>query len=189
MSAMRKLGLLMGSMAGMWLAGCGEDKPAPAPPAPIVRKAAASAGASAAAEKGPAYVYSYNPTGKRDPFRATAVASEVKRTSSACDEPLCQYELDQLTLVAVVTGDSNPIAMVEDSGGNGYLVKRNTRIGKQGGRVTQILRDSITVTELFTAPDGKVVSNPVSLGVKTDKEAENPVDLLSNKAFNKDSSP
>ena len=55
--------------------------------------------------------------------------------------------------------------------------------------MTQILRDSITVTELFTAPDGKVVSNPVSLGVKTDKEAENPVDLLSNKAFNKDSSP
>src|SRR6185295_12013708 len=138
-------------------AGCGGDAAAPSSQAPTAaapgtpaapKKAPAAAPAAAPVAPVSAYQYAYNPLGKRDPFRSPledlrnqAQGSQVE----TCSEPLCQWDLDQLILVAVVTGDANPIAMVEDPQGRGYIIKRNTKIGKQGGKVTQILRDSVTV--------------------------------------------
>jgi type IV pilus assembly protein PilP len=166
------------------LAGCGSDHPAPAvaargAPAPK----AAQAPSVAAAPVGPAYIY--NPIGKRDPFRSPdldlARASAV--SNSACNEPLCKFDLDQLTLVAVISGDSNPVAMVQDPQGRGYILHRNTRIGRQGGKVTQILRDSVIVTEYFTAPDGKSNANQLTLAIKADRQAPPELDLSTGKTY------
>src|SRR5262249_17804956 len=50
--------------------------------------------------------YSYDPVGKRDPFRSPVEdMKQVQNENSPCSEPLCQWDLDQLTLVAIVTGD------------------------------------------------------------------------------------
>src|SRR4051812_1841135 len=102
-------------------AGCGDAPPssqaptAAAPGTPAAQKKAAPA-AAAPAPVAPVstYQYAYNPLGKRDPFRSLledlrnqAQGSQVE----SCSEPLCQWDLDQLILVAVVTGDANPIAM------------------------------------------------------------------------------
>ncbi|HLL52720.1 MAG TPA: pilus assembly protein PilP [Myxococcaceae bacterium] len=152
--------------------GCEEER-APAAPAPTAKKAAAGGGAAAptaqAASATP-FVYAYNPVGKRDPFRSPVAEIRPNDTpgQSSCTEPLCVYDLDQLTLVAVVTGDANPIAMVEDPQGRGFIVRRNARMGKQGGKVTNILRDSVTVTEFFTDQTGRVNANPVNLKLKSD---------------------
>ncbi|XXF76626.1 pilus assembly protein PilP [Myxococcaceae bacterium GXIMD 01537] len=162
------------------LAGC-DDPPKPArpvaTPAPQA-SAPVAAEAPAAAAAAPAYVYNYSPVGKRDPFRSPL--EELGRTKqqtqvSVCTEPLCQWDLDQLKLVAVVTGDANPLAMVEDPMGRGHIVRRNAKMGRQGGKVTQILRDSVTVTEYLPGgSDGKVISNPVSLQLRPD-DARAPV--------------
>jgi type IV pilus assembly protein PilP len=165
------------------LTACGDDHPAAPPPAVAPKKPAPVAKPSVE-PAAPAYVYAYNPTGKRDPFRSVFADSDSQKLQAGpCDEPLCQYDLGQLTLVAVVTGDANPVAMVEDSQGRGFIVRRNSRMGRQGGRVTQILRDSITIMEKFQAPDGKLVSNPVSLAVRTDAMSETPLDLTSGKPY------
>jgi type IV pilus assembly protein PilP len=162
---------------------CGDDHPAPAAAAPV-KKAQAAPPKPVAPPPAAAYVYTYNPTGKRDPFRSVFADNQQRQAQTGpCDEPLCQYDLGQLTLVAVVTGDANPIAMVEDSQGRGFIVHRNSRMGRQGGRVTQILRDSITIIEKFTTGDGKMVSNPVSLAVRGDATTETPLDLLNGKPY------
>jgi type IV pilus assembly protein PilP len=167
------------------LAACGSDQPAPTS---AVKNAQASAKAPpppapAATPAGPAYIY--NPIGKRDPFRSPdldlARASSVN--SAACNEPLCKFDLDQLTLVAVVSGDSNPVAMVQDPQGRGYILHRNTRIGRQGGKVSQILRDSVIVTEYFTAPDGKSTANQLTLAIKADRQSPQELDLSTGKTY------
>jgi type IV pilus assembly protein PilP len=81
--------------------------------------------------------------GGRDPF----VAPKEPPPDSSCAEELCRFKLDELRLVAVVSGDANPVAMVEDPFGKGIIVRRRARIGKRGGRVTAITRECITVTE------------------------------------------
>jgi type IV pilus assembly protein PilP len=130
------------------------------------------------------YVYAYNSIAKRDPFRSLVEEVRAPTTeNTACTEPLCQWDLDQFTLVAVVTGDANPLAMLEDPQGRGYLIRRATRVGRQGGKVTQILRDSVTVTEYWTGPDGKINPNPVALRMKAEKTIVPDVDLATGKKY------
>ena len=164
------------------VAGCGSSPPATAAAAKAAPPKAAPP-PSATMATGPAYVY--NPIGKRDPFRSPdldlARASAVN--NSACNEPLCKFDLDQLTLVGVVSGDSDPVAMVQDPQGRGYILHRNTRIGRQGGKVSQILRDSVIVTEYFTAPDGKSNANQLTLAIKADRQAPPELDLSTGKTY------
>ncbi len=171
--------------------GCSGQPPpspppaAPPPPAtpPVAAAPVAVAGGAGTPEQA-LYVYSYNPLAKRDPFRS--LVEEVRAPNgenTVCREPLCQWDLDQLTLVGLVTGEANPLAMVEDPQGRGYLLRRSTRMGKQGGKVTQILRDSVTVTEYWTGPDGKINPNPVNLRLKPDKAIVPDLDLSSGKNY------
>jgi type IV pilus assembly protein PilP len=167
------------------LAGCGDDYEPPPPAAPARPAAAATTTTAApAAAAGSTYIYSYNPVGKRDPFRSPV--DEIKKDtnqpggSQECNEPLCQWDIDQLKLVAVVTGDANPLAMVEDPMGRGHIVRRNTRMGRQNGKVTQILRDEVVVTEVITTAD-RAISNLVKLELRQDTTRDPAYDLLTGK--------
>ncbi len=165
------------------LAGCGEDAPPPAPAkaAPAKTAEPQKDKAAEASVATTTYVYNYNPVGKRDPFRSP-IEDMVRETPQpglpvACNEPLCQWDIDQLKLVAVVTGDANPLAMVEDPLGRGHIVRRNTRMGRQGGKVTQILRDEVIVTEVITTPE-RVIQNPVKLELRQDSKVDPAYDLM-----------
>lgn len=177
---------LLVTLLGAAAIGCGDGKKA-APvadtakkPELVSRAATPDAGTVIAAP----YVYAYNPVGKRDPFRS--LIDEVRAPaadSAVCREPLCQWAIEQLTLVGVVTGDANPVAMVEDPQGRGYVVHRNTRMGKVGGKVSQIFRDTVTVVELWTGPDGKMSPNPVTMRLKADNAFAPVIDLESGKQY------
>jgi type IV pilus assembly protein PilP len=127
----------------------------------------------------------YNPIGKRDPFRSPDAepATQAALANATCTEPLCRFDIDQLTLVAVVSGDANPLAMVQDPAGRGYFVRRNTRVGRQGGKVTQIMSDAVVITEYFTTPDGKTTANPVTLAIKSEKIPDQETDLATGKSY------
>jgi len=163
--------------------GCGDDTVAPPPPPSAPRKAAAVTSAYDAGVDSSPYLYSYNPIAKRDPFRGQsmegdATAPDPGKDSQTCDEPLCQFDLDELNLVAVVSGDSNPLAMVEDRTGTGHLVRRNTRLGKQGGKVTSILRDCMVVTSFVRGADGRAQPNRQNMCVKKETRQMPVLDLM-----------
>jgi type IV pilus assembly protein PilP len=68
----------------------------------------------------------------RDPFRAYAelfVASPTKKTSQQ-KVVADHYALDELKLVAVVTGHTAPRAMFVDPTGKGHLVTRGEFVGR-----------------------------------------------------------
>lgn len=183
--------LVLGAVLGALVAGCdsgggGGGEQAAAPTAPARRPAAVDAGV-AVAESGEPYQYSYVAMGKRDPFRSSQLGTPEEGPKGgasgpnieACDEPLCQVDLDELKLVAVVSGDANPVAMVEDKSGVGHVVRRNTKVGRQAGKVTAILRDCIVVTSFVVGPDGRAQPNRQNLCVSTEGQGTNPVlDLM-----------
>ncbi len=181
---MRLVRLLAVAIFSALLGRCASQPAAPPPVPPAAPKAVAAAARDGGVPDAPPYVYSYNPLAKRDPFRS--LVEEVRTTSaenSVCAEPLCQWDLGQLTLVGVITGEANPLAMVEDPGGKGHIIRRSSRMGKQGGKVTQILRDTVTVTEFWTGPDGKVNPNPITLHMKPDKALLPDIDLVTGKKY------
>ena len=182
------------TLAAGVLGACGSDSgsaPLASAGKPTARAAKRDAG-SASPEATPApapiatqFVYAYNALGKRDPFRSP---EELRRSaasagSAPCRDPLCQWDLSQLQLKAVVTGDANPFAMLEDPQGAGHIVRRNSQVGRQGGRVTQILRDSLTITEYFTQPDGKRAAMPKDVSMDPDKGFVPATDLRSGKTY------
>jgi type IV pilus assembly protein PilP len=145
------------------LAACGSKKPPPAPAAAPPAPPAAAAPAAPAAAPPPAEQkkpgepeWSYSSVGKRDPFRS--FLSEIERgqggLATRCATPLGRFELEQLKLVAVITGLEDPVAMVEAPTGVGYSVRRGACIGKNGGVVGAVRSGEVVVAEWAVRADG-----------------------------------
>jgi type IV pilus assembly protein PilP len=156
MSPRRRIAVAVAAAA---LAACGSS----APPRPAAPAAAAAAAKPAAAQpaapdaKKPAEAeWSYSSVGKRDPFRS--FLSEIARgqgsLTTRCSTPLGRFELDQLKLVAVVTGLEDPVAMLEAPSGVGYSVRRGACIGKNGGVVAAVRSGEVIVSEWAVRADG-----------------------------------
>jgi len=108
--------------------------------------------------------YQYNPTGKADPFKPFIQLTPVRElVRTAPLTPLQKYDISQLKLVAILSTPEGNIALVEDSTGRGYFVKRGTEIGKNDGKVTKILKDRIIIEELYSDVWGQTKKNEVYL--------------------------
>ena len=111
----------------------------------------------------------YTSVNKRDPFRSPFLASERIRASEysakkdKVDDNVKRaktilefYPLEQLKVTAVITGISNPIALVTEPGGSGHTVRRGTPLGSHGGRVSRIYSNGIEVSEISKDPKTKL---------------------------------
>jgi type IV pilus assembly protein PilP len=137
---------------------CGDSKPVqrPAAPQPAAAAPVAAAPAAADAKKPAEPEWSYTSAGKRDPFRNVLADLERGQASLAtrCATPLGRFEIEQLKIVAVVTGLEDPVAMVEAPNGVGYSVRRGACIGKNGGVVASIRSGEVVVGEWTVRADG-----------------------------------
>ncbi|MBU0673061.1 MAG: pilus assembly protein PilP [Proteobacteria bacterium] len=95
--------------------------------------------------------FSYEVEGRPDPFmpfisdRTSPVASETSDTEKLTG--MRQYEPGQLSLVAIMLSDDNPMAMVQDSAGKGYVIRRGTKIGRSG-IVSDIIGNQVIIKQL-----------------------------------------
>ncbi|MEB2343683.1 MAG: pilus assembly protein PilP [Deltaproteobacteria bacterium] len=131
----------------------------------VVQQRAAKPGEPAAPQEGLVaaagdYTYVAAP-GRRDPFRSF-IEDQKQRLAKTERGPLEQFDLSQLTVVAVVWGTGRPRALVEDPSGRGYVVQVGTPIGKNDGSVTSISDNAVTVRETYVD----------YLGAQTQKEIE-----------------
>ncbi|MBI3302287.1 MAG: pilus assembly protein PilP [Deltaproteobacteria bacterium] len=101
--------------------------------------------------------YRYDPAGKRDPFLSpfTAATPELGTAEEQPKTPLQRFDLGQLKLVGVIWEASEPKALIEDSGGLGYIVTRGTLIGSKGGVIKTIEPKRVVVEEYQTDFYGK----------------------------------
>lgn len=127
---------------------------------PGAQKDAAGPERQGLTRSGDGYEYTAAP-GRRDPFRSF-IEDQKKRLAKTERGPLEQFDLSQLTVVAVVWGTGRPRALVEDPSGRGYVVQVGTPIGKNDGTVTGIGDNAVTVRETYVD----------YLGAQTSKEIE-----------------
>lgn len=114
--------------------------------------------------------YIYTPVGKRDPFRSAYkdLLQESKQTEPKT--PLQGFEIDQLKLIAVISGIAQPMAMILAPDGKGYSVQLGTYVGKNNGRVVRIRTAEVIIAEDFKDWNQKKVTNFITIKLK--KEAE-----------------
>ena len=79
-----------------------------------------------------------------------------------------RLDLDKVKLVAVVWNIPEPKAMVEDSGGKGYIITKGTPLGKNRGKVTRISASGVVVTEPYDTSPGKTKTREITLKLYAD---------------------
>jgi len=109
--------------------------------------------------------YTYNPVGKRDPFRAYA-GELVQEVSAIATSPLERFELDQLKLTGIVWGIASPRALIQAPDGQSYIVRKDMRIGTHRGRVSRITRRELFIEEEYRDPTGKLVVRESMLEIR-----------------------
>ncbi len=99
----------------------------------------------------------YTASKLRDPFIPFLKTQEGGNKRKAALTPLEKFALGELRVVGILKKGKRFIALVEDNVGKGYTVKRGMKIGKNGGVVTKIGKDSISIVEEFEDISGKKV--------------------------------
>ena len=104
----------------------------------------------------------YNPIGKLNPFeplfkdQPAIPASKKKRKKRVPRTPLERIALSQLKLTGIIQASSGNRALVQESSGKGYIIKRGTYIGLNAGKVTEIRGDVVIIEEEVENVMGKV---------------------------------
>jgi type IV pilus assembly protein PilP len=106
----------------------------------------------------------YDPKGKADPFepllRDEATpnqAGKLMRKQREAQSPLEKIDLGQLKLVAIIAAPSGNLAMVQESSGKGYILRKGTYIGLNSGKIVDIASDKVLVEEEFEDVYGKTI--------------------------------
>lgn len=114
------------------------------------------------------FSYSYNPFGKRDPFRSYLLDQTTQKRDTS--NPLLNFDLAKFRLKGVVWGITNPRAIVIDGDGRGHIIRRGTRIGRNRGRVVRILKNGVVVAEEFRDPLGKLIVSEFTMKLSEEQK-------------------
>ena len=110
------------------------------------------------------------PESNRDPFRPMTLRTKVDNNTRKRENlsPLERFELSQLKLVGIVWEIKDLRAMVEDSGGLGYVIKVGTPIGNNDGKVKAIYRNEVVVEEFYSDDYGARKKRDVGMKLLTE---------------------
>lgn len=185
---MKKLGALAALTLTMLQVGCGEEVvTAPtvdeyaaerskvaaslATSHPAAHSAAAGTAAAAQGESNlqagfgvVADSYVYEMVGKRDPFRSFKYVGD--ETASLGIGPLGDYELGQLSVIAVVWDTGKPRALIADPGGRSFVIREGSQIGKNKGRVIHIGDNLVLVKETYVDFAGDETTKDVEMRIR-----------------------
>lgn len=108
----------------------------------------------------------YDPTGKRDPFRAFKWTQADRNRNREALGPLEQFDLSQLSLVAVVWETGNARALIQDPSGGTYIVAKGARVGKNEGKITAIGDNMVRVKETYVDFLGRETTKDIELRMR-----------------------
>lgn len=160
---------------GTLACGCSDSgEPEPASPAATggaPRDAAQKSAAQQQNVPAEARAFSYSPVGRRDPFRSYLTQVQERRDAQVRDhrhEATEDFDVAQFRLVGLITGTSQPKAMVDDPNGEAHVLHVGSRIGKNGGRVVSIGPRGLTVQEDTVDASGHALSVPITVRLPED---------------------
>ena len=129
-----------------------KDVPPPALPSTVTAPAGSAIDGIPAAS--PLGLGGYDPAGRRDPF-APVLSQLAPGQTDPTLPPLQRVSLTDMNLIAIIWGAYGYTGMVQTPDGNGYSVRKGTRIGPNSGVVSAVTEKGIIVQERFTDVYGR----------------------------------
>jgi len=116
-------------------------------------------------------VYAYEPKGRRDPFaslievKPSGVQKPVKGAS-----PIESFDVDEIKLIAIVWDRQKSYAMVTLPDKKSFTIRKGMTLGLYGGKVSEITRDSIIITERIKDYRGQLKTKDTILKLRKEEE-------------------
>jgi Tfp pilus assembly protein PilP len=111
--------------------------------------------------------FTYESTGVRDPFRSFEWEEKGRKATLGNDRgPLEQYDIGQMSLLAVVWNTGVARALVRDPAGKSYIVGTGTRMGKNEGLVTNINDNLVVVKETYVDFLGQETTKDIEMRIR-----------------------
>jgi type IV pilus assembly protein PilP len=158
---------------GIALIACEDKKPAQKPQPQAAAPQAAVAAAPAAPQnevKAEKEVYVYETKGRRDPFvPLTDVVKErplKKRGSSAIED----IDVEEIKVIAIAWDSRQYFAMVTLPDKKSYTIRKGMTLGLYGGKVREITKDSVIVTEQIKDYKGQLKTKDTILKLRKEEE-------------------
>jgi type IV pilus assembly protein PilP len=107
--------------------------------------------------------YTYNPSGKPDPFRPfvtvdTAVAKQqLAKKAEVSMFPLQRADAEKYRIVGIAGDKNHRVAICEDTAKKFYPLYVGTHIGLYNGKVIEILADRVIIEEYETKKPRRVI--------------------------------
>jgi type IV pilus assembly protein PilP len=107
--------------------------------------------------------YSYNPSGKPDPFRPfiavvdVASKQQITKKAEASMFPLQRTETEKYRVVGIAGDKDHRVAIAEDAAKKFYPLFIGTHIGLYNGKVIEIMADRVIVEEYETKKAKRVI--------------------------------
>ena len=111
-------------------------------------------------------LYSYDPANKPDPFKSFIIVRRELEEEKEQEEPRTYLEtldLSQLTVTAIAISKDKKWALVQDSKGEGHVIKIGTSVGRKRGQVIDIRGKEVVVREYDRDYRGNEVINDIAL--------------------------
>jgi type IV pilus assembly protein PilP len=113
--------------------------------------------------------FSYDPTGRRDPFLPFRIiqnlSSDSPRREEKVLEPLQRFDIEKIKVIGIIWDVKKPRAMVKDPEGVVHTIVKDTKIGRNEGFVAAIREGEVVIIE-NKVENGKVVAVPNIMGLR-----------------------
>jgi type IV pilus assembly protein PilP len=143
-------------------------KPEAAKPQPVAPVQEAAPPAEIKVEK---EVYTYDPKDRRDPFTSLV---EVKQpgTSKALKgaSPIESFDVEEIKLIAIAWDRQQAYAMVTLPDNKSFTLRKGMTLGLYGGKVSEITRDSVIITEKVKDYRGQLKIKDTILKLRKEEE-------------------
>ena len=77
-----------------------------------------------------------------------------------------QFDVSQLSVVAVVWKSDRAQALIEDPSGMTYILGEGAKIGKNQGRVMRIADNLVVVKEIYVDFSGEKTTNDIEMRIR-----------------------
>jgi len=115
-------------------------------------------------------VYVYEPKGRRDPFASLIEVKSTLKKPAKGAPPIESVDVDEIKLIAIVWDRKQSYAMITLPDNKSFTLRKGMTLGLYGGKVSEITRDSVIITEQVKDYKGQIKTKDTILKLRKEEE-------------------
>lgn len=160
-------------LLGLFAFACDDKKPVPKKPEaqkPSPAVSAPSVTPQKEEVKAEKEVYSYDPKGRRDPFVSLIEDIKTKPVQRKGMSPVEGFDVEEVKLIAIAWDSQQYYALVTLPDNKSYTIKKGMTLGLHGGKVSEVTRDAVIITEQIKDYKGQLKTKDTILKLRKEGE-------------------